>query len=297
MTYHLYTVWLFTYEQLFDAVIPCGLFGICGALSNGTLDLPAIPLSSVLLRLPQVVLWLWLVILQCCIHNQRHPNSINEDAINKAWRPLPAGRISIRHTTYLLGLVYVAAGICSYWLGLLPLLGLYTMFVIAWYYNDLGASDHSGLSRAILNGAGFFCFYYGALHISIGRGQVLSEKAYHWVAIMVLIFSTTIHAQDFRDQRGDRARGRKTFITAFGDSGARWTVILSVLFWSMAVPAWFGAGWSGLVVPGLLGSLVVGLTGMGMGRQDVWLDSVMYRVWGVWMLSFSLMPLYVHSVS
>jgi 4-hydroxybenzoate polyprenyltransferase len=294
ITYHLNTVWLFAYEQLFDAVIPCGMFGIAGALSSDALHLPSIPFYDVLQRMPLVVFWLWLVILQCCIHNQRHPNSINEDAINKPWRPLPAERITIKHTTYLLLLVYFVAGTFSYWLGLLPLLVFYTMLVMA--YNDFGASDHSGLSRAILNGAGFFCFYYGTLHIAVGRGQQLSERAYHWVAIMVSIFSTTIHAQDFRDQKGDRARGRNTIITAIGEVGARWSVVLAVLFWSLATPVWFGIGWKGMIVPGILGSVVMALTLMGMRRKDPGLDAVMYRVWGVWMLSFSLMPLLVRWV-
>lgn len=295
ITYHLNTVWLFAYEQLFDAVIPCGMFGIAGALSSDTLDLPTIHFVDVLQRMPQVIFWLWLVILQCCIHNQRHPNSINEDAINKPWRPLPAERISIRNTGYLLLLVYLFAGAFSYWLGLLPLLVLYTMLVIV--YNDFGASDHSGLSRAILNGAGFFCFYYGTLHIAVGHGQPLSEKAYHWVAIMVLIFSTTIHAQDFRDKKGDHARGRKTIITAIGEVGARWSVVFMVLFWSLATPVWFGIGWKGMIVPGILGSVVIALTLMGIHRKDPGLDAVMYRFWGVWMLSFSLMPLFVRWVA
>jgi 4-hydroxybenzoate polyprenyltransferase len=45
------------------------------------------------------------------------------------------------------------------------------------------------------------------------------------------IFATTIHAQDFKDEEGDRAVGRRTIPIVF-PSFARWTVIVPLLIWS-----------------------------------------------------------------
>lgn len=42
------------------------------------------------------------------------------------------------------------------------------------------------------------------------------------------------------DQKGDAARGRQTAPIIFGDTVARWTIIASVLVWSVIMPACLG---------------------------------------------------------
>ncbi|PVH93922.1 hypothetical protein DM02DRAFT_603295 [Periconia macrospinosa] len=102
MAFHLHTLWMFTSDSLLDTVIPCTVFAICCTLSNDLLHLPVLTESSVLLRLPHVVVWLWLLVLQFCIHNQSSRQSIKEDLYNKPWRPLPAGRITIQRSHQVL---------------------------------------------------------------------------------------------------------------------------------------------------------------------------------------------------
>jgi 4-hydroxybenzoate polyprenyltransferase len=53
------------------------------------------------------------------------------------------------------------------------------------------------------------------------------------------IFATTIQAQDFKDEEGDRAVGRRTIPIVF-PSFARWTVIVPLLMWSSGLSLLWG---------------------------------------------------------
>ncbi|PVI04799.1 hypothetical protein DM02DRAFT_651240 [Periconia macrospinosa] len=110
------------------------------------------------MRTPLVLLWLWLLTLQCCIQNQRHTSSVEEDAKNKPWRPVPSGRISIENAADLLTIVFLITGVTSYLLGVFP-------------------DDVNGVVRNALNAAGFTCFFAGSLKIAIGDQHVLSASA------------------------------------------------------------------------------------------------------------------------
>ena len=73
------SLYLFTCDQILDTVIPGTLFGILGALSGPVLDLPSQQYLPILARAPAAALWLWFVILQFCVQNQRSPVSVAED--------------------------------------------------------------------------------------------------------------------------------------------------------------------------------------------------------------------------
>lgn len=50
------------------------------------------------------------------------------------------------------------------------------------------------------------------------------------------VLFTTIHTQDFQDEVGDRAMGRKTLVIQIGQIPSRITVISFVLAWSWYLP-------------------------------------------------------------
>ncbi|KAF2800210.1 hypothetical protein K505DRAFT_383285, partial [Melanomma pulvis-pyrius CBS 109.77] len=287
--YHFYTIWLFAYEQLFDTTIPCTIFGITGALSGKTLGFPSLPQAEILLHIPLVVIWLWILSLQFSLHNQRHPHSINEDSYNKPWRPLPSERITISGTNSILHFLYPIAGSLSYWLELLPHFGIFTILVIV--YNDFGGSDHSGISRNILSGVIYACLLTGALQVAIGSENSLINGAYQWVRVIVLVFITTLHMTEFRDERGNRARGRRTIINVVGIRFARCTIAVGVIFWSFFAPLMLGIEWKGMIVPATLGGTVVGLIMIGMARNNTRLDGFLYKVYSIWILSLCPLPL------
>jgi hypothetical protein len=64
--------------------------------------------------------------------------------------------------------------------------------------------------------------------------HVVDEVALFSIAISAGIYATTIHAQDFKDQIGDRAVGRQT-IPIILPSIARYMVIVPMILWSCSL--------------------------------------------------------------
>lgn len=66
------------------------------------------------------------------------------------------------------------------------------------------------------------------------------------------ILFTTVHTQDFQDEVGDRAMGRKTLIIQIGPMLSRISILFFVLLWSWYLPIAWG-------VPTLFRAYFVGL--------------------------------------
>jgi hypothetical protein len=235
----------------------------------------------------QVTIWIWLLLLQFSLHNQRSPASIKEDAINKPWRPLPARRINGAQTNKLLALVYVVCGLLNHHMGLSKIFAIYTALVLA--YNDFGGGETA--LRSVYNAAGFSCYLFGGLQVAIGHEISPSPNAHRWVYLMVCILATTIHAQEFRDEEGDNAIGRHTIVTVIGGTSARLFLIAGIAFWSYYIPGWLQLGWLLASGPRLLGVTVAWLTIVGRGKMDTRLDKRMYKSWTLWIVSLSMLPL------
>lgn len=95
-----YTLYLFTCNNLEDIVVLGYSFGILCALCGPIIGFGAsVCLHKILLMTPAVLFWSWANLLLFNIHNQRHPQSSQEDGINKAWRPLPAKRLTAAQAT------------------------------------------------------------------------------------------------------------------------------------------------------------------------------------------------------
>lgn len=110
MSFHLRTLWLVTRNDLKSIVFPETAFGICSALSGPVLTSNQSPDPTTILgRIPKVLLWTWVNVLVFDLANQRLPNSIIEDSVNKAWRPIPSGRLSAAQARrILLGVIPIA---------------------------------------------------------------------------------------------------------------------------------------------------------------------------------------------
>jgi 4-hydroxybenzoate polyprenyltransferase len=231
LNYHFHTLLLFTYDQFFDTIIPGTIFGLLATLSGPSLALPPPSFLSILTRTPLISTWLWLIILQFCLQNQCSTGSPEEDALNKPWRPIPSQRISLGNAKKLLRATHVVAGLTSWYLGTIYPFVAWTALSIL--YNDLGGSDRSGLVRNIFCGGFFTCSFGGALMIALGPVD-MSKDAIQWTLLVCCcILLTTIQTQEFRDEFGDRARGRRTLVTELGRTRALWTVYGTVGFWSL----------------------------------------------------------------
>jgi 4-hydroxybenzoate polyprenyltransferase len=290
LIHHGGTLFKFTSDQILDTVIPGTAFGILATLSGPVLDLPPQRTWSVIVRLPQVAFWLWLVILQFCVQNQRSPSSIAEDTINKPWRPLPSGRLSPQQANRLLVGTNIAAALLSYYLGVLHIFLVYVCLITA--YNDFGGGNKSGVVRNLFCGAGFSCYFSGALSIALGPHD-MSAAAWQWALTLAGgILATTIQTQEFRDEVGDKARGRRTLVTELGRERAFWSVFGTVAFWSVYVPlGFFKGGLLNALLPVLLGGALLATAVKAYHKGDRMLDRKLYKIWCVWMFSFCPLPL------
>jgi 4-hydroxybenzoate polyprenyltransferase len=291
VAHHAHTLFLFTGDQILDLVVPGTSFGIMAALSGPTLDLPHQNTIVVIKRLPVVAFWLWLVILQGCLQNQRSPYSVEEDAINKPWRPMPSKRITRNQLNLLLNAVRLLSCILSYRLSVVMMYAMY--FVLLAGYNDFGGADRSGVSRNIFCGTAFACLFSSALSIALGSNTTMTRQAWTWTLSITLgVLTSTFHTQDFRDETGDRSRGRKTLVTELGREPALWTVAIAISFWSLYMPLVFlRAGWLAALLPILCGSFVIATAIQARTHSTVNLNRRMYKLWCLWVFSFCPLPI------
>ena len=194
--YDAHTIWLVTRNDLKSIVFPETAFGICSALSGPILTSNQSPDAiSILKRIPLVILWNWINVLIFDLANQRLPNSIIEDSVNKAWRPIPSGRLTACQARRLLLAVLPIGVLATSYIGGME--ETIVMNTLVYMYNDLGGADENFVVRNIINAAGFVCYSAGATRVACGHDQsYLNEKAYQWLAIIGGIVFSTLQMQD-----------------------------------------------------------------------------------------------------
>ena len=90
------------------------------------------------------------------------------------------------------------------------------------------------------------------------------------------------------DQEGDRARGRGTMPLVVGDTLARWSIALAVMFWSLVCPAFWVLDVQGWIMPVFLGSVVAFRI---LLFREVADDKKTWLGWNIWITSLYLLPL------
>lgn len=213
------------------------LFGVLNASIAPLFSMgPALTVGQMIQVMPWMLLWSWSNLLLFNLHNQRHAHAIAEDALNKPWRPLPAGRLTAQQATRVMYGMYpviIVAGLTAGGLG--PCL-LEVIFCL--WYNEWGGASHPILKN-LLNGLGFACFFAGPVEVATRHSVFSGEgKAAIWLTILVAAITTCSHLQDFRDMDGDRATGRKTVPLVIGDMNARILCVLGISIWN-TVACWF----------------------------------------------------------
>ena len=213
---------------------PWAAFGVFNTLSGPALTANPTPeLLAILKRVPNTVIWMWLNILAFTVSNQGNPTSVMEDSINKAWRPLPSGRITEAQARRLLLYVIPTVIIAAVYLGGHEASTLALVF--NWMYNDLRGGDENFVIRNLLNALGLT--FWGVGTTLVACDCSITVAGYRWLATGGAIVFTTVHLMDLRDQVGDRAHGRATIPIVLGDITARWTVVISLMSWSLISPA------------------------------------------------------------
>jgi len=285
----LYTLYLFTKNDFKVILYPQTAVGLFQALTGALLTNNANPVLGIILaRLPLVAFWNWFNLLTFYLANQRLPNSILEDSLNKPWRPIASKRMHPDEARRLL-LFLLPVG-----MGLSILIGGFretiAMIILTWMYNDLGGADEDYILRNIINAAGFICHGSGSTAIAAGYGEwELNTNGYMWLGIIGLIVFSTLQIQDIPDIEGDTARGRRTFPIIYGDRVARFSVAVGVIFWSAVCPRIWCLDAFGYLILLVPGALIAYRT---LNFCSVSADELSYKIWCVWLIIIYMLPLY-----
>ncbi|KDQ22593.1 hypothetical protein PLEOSDRAFT_1050368 [Pleurotus ostreatus PC15] len=215
------TAYAFTKSDYKTVVFPVICYGIMAA-----------PQMSIT-RLPHLAVWVWLHLLQFCAANQAL--SPEEDALNKPYRPIPAGLISIRGARVLRWLLVPVCLALSWTLDVIyPGISLAISFVV---YNELGL-DNYWYTKNFLNAVGLVSWNIGAAKIACAENVSLDQRAWFAPYVSTLLIATTIHIQDFRDEAGDRKQGRVTFPVVMPEFSRRMTFLI-VAVWSFGLASYW----------------------------------------------------------
>ncbi|KAI1281341.1 UbiA prenyltransferase family [Xylaria sp. FL0933] len=251
----LWNLWLFTESDLFTFVGPNSAFGIFGALAGPLLLNDGDQPPKVIARAPLVFLYNWGNLLIFDLANQRNPESVEEDRINKPHRPIPTGRVTPLQARRLLLASLPTVLAVNYFLG--PWIETALLFTLTWMYNDLGGGDEDFIIRNLIIGFAFGLYNAGSLKIAGGKNCSINHHGIIWTGILSSVIFTTMQSQDLKDKSGDRARGRRTAPIVLGDSMARGTISVPIAVWSIVCPWFWHIGFEGYLLTLPLGTYII----------------------------------------
>lgn len=289
--FNAYSVWLFTASDIKTVILPSTLFALVSATSADIFGVEEDPLSTPRSSVTRTILaatWTWINLLPFAIDNQRQDDAVHEDSLNKPWRTLPSKRMTIGQARILMLTLYPLSLLVSRILG--ALLPSTVLLLLGVWYNDLHGADASCILRNCINACGILCFISGAFQAAMQVHVIRNKVVQEWMCVIGSIIFSSIQAQDMPDQAGDRARGRKTLPLVVGDSPARWTVALPVLFWSVFCPHFWRLSNFGYAAPCALGTAIAMRILLRRTKAE---DKATFRLWNLWLVCIYTLPLQV----
>ena len=285
-----YSVWLFTFSDLKTIVLPTSFFGISNTAAATVIGIEgthqtSTSLSLFFLRSMSAIIWVWINLLPFAINNQRQPEAIAEDKVNKPWRPLPSGRLTPWQAKQLMLLFYVLAVGGSLLLGGLRqcLAGI----LLGFWYNVLRGSDHSFITRNFINALGFLGFTSGALEVALAHPIGWTPKLGLWFALVAAVVFSTVHAQDMYDQAGDMARERKTVPIIIGDAATRRLLAVTLMFWGCTCPLFWETQ---LLVHVAFFLVSLFIARRYLTKRTTEDDKITFWLWNIWMAFLYSLP-------
>jgi 4-hydroxybenzoate polyprenyltransferase len=211
--YELLLSWRFIQSDISATIVPTFLFMIAAwdSSAGSGYDLGVALVSG--------LIYFWLYAFVFCLSNQLV--GVNEDRINKPYRPLVTGMVSYRGALLRWALMMLAFSILGWWLGLLHWVLLWQITIVL--HNFGGWSKH-WFGKHLLMGIGVVAELAPAWELV----TPLTEDAGRWILFFACALLPLIATQDLRDIGGDHAIGRKTFPIVFGERPTR--IMLSVCF-------------------------------------------------------------------
>lgn len=219
ITRHLETIFLFTKNDVRTTLIPVTIFALSAAPKHDPT------------RAWHAALWIWFHLLQFNIANQIQDPE--EDRKNKPSRPIPAGRISVDSAADMRWVMIPICLLLSLWYGTQALLASTVFAALTIWYNELNG-DKMGLSKNVLTAILYGCLEVGGTVAAGPHNSSIDKAGALAVALSSTVFATTLHAQDFKDEEGDRLTGRRTLPTIF-PKAARFSMMIGIPLWSFGL--------------------------------------------------------------
>lgn len=213
-----YILWRFINNDIWDTILPSMIiFFTAWKFSDR-------PWREIPIPLFVAITYACLYIYTFCISNQIA--GIEEDRLNKPYRPLPTGLVTIEETrirlvVYSLFYLLVAYFLQIFWYSL-------AWVVVSLCLNLYGWSNHWVSKNLLGMSLGTFILFNVQWKIA-QPFQVIGTNTEIYFTFMSLWAGFALPLQDMRDQEGDRLLGRKTLPLAIGDKGARIALFLNFL--------------------------------------------------------------------
>ncbi|KAI8633820.1 UbiA prenyltransferase family-domain-containing protein [Xylariaceae sp. FL1651] len=286
-----YLIWEFTESNFDTFVVPNTAFGVLGAfaapiLTEGFQQQPTA--LEILWRFPLALAFNWYSVLIFDLANQRSPESIQEDLLNKPWRPIPTGKVTASQARRSMLVAIPLVLLFNYLLGVWRQ-GLFIL-VITWLYNDIRGGDE--IVRDLIISIAYGMFNSASLEIAVGGGEYtdisISRGGIIWTAIISGVILTTMQVQDLKDQAGDRTRGRQTIALWLGDRFSRISIAFFICFWSVACLFFWDPRPYGYVIPAVSGAVTAYRV---LFKKTPREDAATWRWWCFWTITLYLLPI------
>ena len=153
-------------------------------------------------------IWVWIHQFMCNVSNQARTHA--EDAVNKPWRPLPAGRINEQQAVILRWILVVACFASSALHGVDLMLTTLGLFLTTFIYDELGFAGHY-FGKSLCNIAGYITFEIGATKL-MGESFPLYNSVSHCMTcqgahLITCVLCFSLHRRNLRPGRYVGYRG------------------------------------------------------------------------------------------
>eukprot|EP00803_Ostreobium_quekettii_P007748 evm.model.scf_1668.3 EVM.evm.TU.scf_1668.3 scf_1668:11792-13150(+) len=148
-----------------------------------------------------------LYLYQFCMPNQLM--GLQEDKINKPWRPLPSRQMTIRGGWVRYGIAMLSFGALGQALGVLP-------ETLMWQTSSFVHNVVGGQRHYLYRSFNIMVGVYAQLAAAWGMVTVISPIVWRWIWATALVSFVYSNIQDLRDVQGDIPMNRCTMPIAFG---------------------------------------------------------------------------------
>ncbi|WP_030611922.1 UbiA family prenyltransferase [Streptomyces sclerotialus] len=198
--------WLFIRADRWTTVFPATCFVIAA-----TVHARLSPYETVV-TVGMGALYFWLFVYEHTLANQLV--GVEEDRLNKPFRPLVTGDCTLRGARLRLIAVRIAFPAYGYCLGVLKWALMWQ--ILSLLQHEYGWGRH-WLGRNLYAGVGVVAQLAAAWEI-VG---VLTPDAWRWIVTLMITVTLLMSVQDLRDINGDRAVHRSTMPLVLGETRTR----------------------------------------------------------------------------